>query len=180
VKNRKAEAISTSQWERLPIILAVISPLPYGFVRWAWAAGIPLGVSEETWVAVNATFSDSLAEFILGGMHIGGAILTLGLIQKWGEIFPRWTLFLSGKRIPVFLVIVPAVFASAIITIAGLKTGIQLISGMVDGSITIDMSNWGEFGPVLFWLPWGISLGFVTLFYYLRRRGSCKHCGSVG
>ncbi|WP_257352302.1 hypothetical protein [Pseudalkalibacillus decolorationis] len=171
-------AISAARWGKWFAYIAVVMALPYGVVRWMWAVGIPLGVSEATW-NMNTTLDGRMVEFILGALHIGGAILTLGLIQSWGEVFPRWFLFLAGKRIPIWFVVAPATLASAIITIAGLKISIQIISGLVNGSVTITSDNWGEFGPTLFWLPWGVSLGVATLAYYIRRRGRCKYCSNL-
>jgi hypothetical protein len=118
-----------------------------------------------------------ITEAILGGLCIVGGILTLGLIQKWGVIFPRWCLFLAGKQIPIWFVMVPATMMSAIITITALKLSPQIISMMINGSITSE--NWGHFVPFLSWLPWGISLGIAILAYYLQRRGRCQHCGKL-
>lgn len=118
-----------------------------------------------------------ITEAILGRLCIGGGILTLGLIQRWGEIFPRWCLFLAGKQIPIWIVVAPATLISAIITLTGLKFSPQIISMMINGTITIE--NWGKLVPFLSWLPWGISLGIAILAYYLRRRGRCKHCGKL-
>ncbi|MBM7588129.1 hypothetical protein JOC86_004704 [Bacillus pakistanensis] len=174
--SKGTSSISMTQWGKWFTYISIILALPYGIVRWAWAAGIPLGVSGEVWVA-NTSLEGKMVEFILGGLHIGGAILSLGLIQSWGETFPRWCLFLAKKRIPIWFVVAPATMASAIITVAGLKTSIQIISGIVNGTFSITIDNWGEFGPTLFWLPWGISLGAATFAYYMRRRGQCKYCG---
>jgi hypothetical protein len=44
----------------------------------------------------------------LATLAVGGAILTLGLIQRWGEVFPRWIPFVGGKRVPISLAVVPA------------------------------------------------------------------------
>jgi hypothetical protein len=158
-------SITAARWGKWVTYIAVVTALPYGIVRLAWAAGIPLGASDAT------------SPFVLGLLPIGGAILTLGLIQRWGEIFPNWCLFLAGKRVPIWFAAIPATLASALMTLAGLKMSPHIISGFLDGSIT--HHNWGISGPGLFWLPWGISLGAATLAYYLRRRRSCKHCGRM-
>jgi hypothetical protein len=167
-------AKSAAQWGKLFTYLAVIMALPYGIVRWAWALSIPLGINDSTIVGNEDIV---ITEAILGGLCIGGGIITLGLTQRWGEIFPRWCLFLAGKQIPIWIVLVPATLISAIITITGLKLSPQIIYMMVNGTITIE--NWGELVPFLSWLPWGISLGIAILAYYLRRRGRCKHCGKL-
>lgn len=147
---------------------------PYGIVRWAWALSIPFGTNN---VAIVGNENIVITEAILGSLCIGGGILTLGLIQRWGEIFPRWCLFLAGKQIPIWIVVAPATLISAIITITGLKICLLIIYMMVNGTITI--GNWGKFVPFLSWLPWGISLGAAILAYYLRRRGRCKHCSKL-
>jgi hypothetical protein len=167
-------AKSAAQWGKWFTYLAVFMALPYGIVRWAWALSIPLGINDSTIVGNKDII---ITEAILGGLCIGGGILTLGLIQRWGEFFPRWCLFLAGKQIPIWIVLIPATVISAIITMTGLKLSPQIIYMMVNGTITIE--NWGELVPFLSWLPWGISLAIAILAYYLRRRGRCKHCGKL-
>jgi hypothetical protein len=167
-------AKSAAKWGKVFTCLAVIMALPYGIVRWAWALGIPLGIHDSTIVGNEDIV---ITEAILGGLCIGGGILTLGLTQRWGEIFPNWCLYLAGKQIPIWIVLVPATLISAVITITGLKLSPQIIFMMADGTITFE--NWGELVPFLSWLPWGISLGIAALAYYLRRRGRCKHCGKL-
>lgn len=164
-------SITVAKWGKWVTYIAVVTALPYGLVRLTWAAGIPLGVSDPTGI-ITQTLTESLIEAVLGILPIGGAILTLGLIQRWGEIFPRWCLFLAGKRVPIWLAVIPATLASVLATIAGLKLWIHWFQA---GSMTRE--NWGELGPGLFWLPWGISLSAAALAYYLRRRRSCRHCG---
>ncbi|MGM7721521.1 hypothetical protein [Metabacillus sp. Hm71] len=169
-----SSAKAAAKWGKWFTYLAVITAFPYGIVRWAWALGIPLGTNDLSMVGNE---DNLIAEAILGGLCIGGGILTLGLIQKWGVIFPRWCLFLAGKQIPIWFVMVPAILMSAIITITGLKLTPQILFMIMNGSITHE--NWGQFVPFLFWLPWGISLGIAILAYYLKRRGRCKHCGRL-
>ncbi|XEC95718.1 hypothetical protein AB6A23_03850 [Paenibacillus tarimensis] len=171
-----ASSITAARWGKWVTYIAVVTALPYGIVRLAWAAGIPLGVSvsDPTWIA-SQSLSGRMVEAVLGGLPIGGAILTLGLIQRWGEIFPRWCLFLAGKRVPIWFAVIPAAFVSALMTFAGFKLYIHWFS---NGFVTRE--NWGELGPTLFWLPWGISLGAAALAYYLRRRRTCRHCGLNG
>lgn len=169
-----SSAKATAKWGKWVTYLAVLMALPYGIIRWAWALGIPLGTNDSSMVGNE---DNVLAEAILGGLCIGGGILTLGLIKRWGLIFPRWCFYLAGKQIPIWFVMVPAVLMSAIITITGLKLSPQIILMIVNGSITYE--NWGQFVPFLFWLPWGITLGIAILAYYLKRRGRCKHCGKL-
>ena len=105
-------------------------------------------------------------------MAVGGAILTLGLVQRWGEIFPRWMIGLAGKRVPPMLAIVPAAFVSLIVTSAGLEY-VRLVFTRVG----IPDSSWTTMGPEVLWPIWGVALAGATFAYYLRRRERWKHCG---
>ncbi|QED50200.1 hypothetical protein FSZ17_18785 [Cytobacillus dafuensis] len=162
-----------TKWGKWSTLIAVIMALPYGIVRLAWAAGLPLGTPE-----IDMTLTGRLVEAFLGGLPIMGAILTLGLIQKWGEVFPRWCLIIAGKRVPIWFAVIPAAIASILLTIAGLKVSPVIIMGILDGSI--NSANWGELLPALSWFFWGVSLGAATLSYYLRRRSQCRYCGIGG
>ncbi|KEK24086.1 hypothetical protein BAGA_28960 [Bacillus gaemokensis] len=173
LKNMQNKSIIRNRWGKYATYIAVIMALPYGIVRLAWAVGIPLGVSDATSISTQPLI-ERMIEAVLGGLPICGAILTLGLIQRWGEIFPRWCLSLSGKRVPIWCAVLPATCASALITLAGLKISPIIILKILDGSI--NTGNWGELGTSLFWLPWGIALGMATIAYYQRRRGQCRFC----
>ena len=109
---------------------------------------------------------------------IGGALLTLGLVQRWGEVFPRWIPFLAGKRVPPALAIVPASLVSILVTTAGLMFVRLTLLGAVGGVFTfIDEEDWAALAPELLWPLWGVALAAATLAYYYRRRGPCLRCG---
>ncbi|GAA2385751.1 hypothetical protein [Nonomuraea africana] len=151
-------------WGRPVTYLAAVLALPYGISRISWAMGIPLGVPEGF---VEAGQQSAWAvEAMLGGLCVAGAILTLGLIQRWGEVFPRWIPFLRGRRVPVWLAVAPALCAAAML----IQAGSRLYLWMVTGEITMTADTWGAFGPGLSWLPWGLALVAATYAYYLRRR----------
>jgi hypothetical protein len=110
---------------------------------------------------------------------IGGAILTLGLIQRWGEVFPRWVPFLAGRRVPPALAIVPAAVVAILVTSAGLMfVRLTLLRTANDVFTFIDPEDWAALGPELLWPIWGVALAAATLAYYLRRRG--EHEASDG
>lgn len=43
---------------------------------------------------------------------MAAVFLLLGLLHPWGQVFPRWTLFLSGRRVPRLLPLLPAWLSS--------------------------------------------------------------------
>src|SRR5512142_1840942 len=49
-----------------------------------------------------------------------GAVLMLGLIQRWGEVFPRWMIGLAGRRVPIALAVVPAALVSVLLIVGGI------------------------------------------------------------
>jgi hypothetical protein len=92
-------------------------------------------------------------------------VLTLGLVQRWGEQFPRWMIGLAGREVPVMLAVVPASVVSVLVTSAGVQLSSQ-------PSLFAEISDdiW-VYLPQLLWPVWGAALAAATLAYYLRRRG---------
>jgi len=161
---------AAARWGRWATYFAVIGPLPYAAVRWAWALGIPLGITEKFFREGQET-GLWWAGTALSMVDLAGAFLTLGLVQHWGEVFPRWVLLLSGKRVPPVMAIVPASLVSVMVTSARL----QVVRGfLVNGFPT---EGWATTAPGLLWPVWGVALGAGTLAYYYRRRGRCARCG---
>lgn len=171
---------AAARWGKWATYLAVLIPVLYAATRWAWALGIPLGVSEEL-LRQGQAAGAWWAGAALGVVAVGGALLTLGLLQPWGECFPRWLPFLGGKRVPIALAVIPASFVAILVTTAGLMF-VRLVlggnAGVIVPSLDINLrENWATLAPELLWPLWGVALGTATLAYYFRRRGPCPHCG---
>ncbi|MCO8270054.1 hypothetical protein M1L60_05540 [Actinoplanes sp. TRM 88003] len=161
---------SAARWGKPATYLAAVIPLLYAVVRLAWAAGIPLGISRE--------FLDEMQETGLvwagaglGAFAVAGAILTLGLVQRWGEVFPRWMVGLAGRRVPIRLATVPATLVAIFVMSA--SVGFFTQSGASAGTAVHGLAA----APILTWPFWSLSLGAATLAYYLRRRPACTNCG---
>ncbi|WP_087946598.1 hypothetical protein [Neobacillus bataviensis] len=121
-----------------------------------------------------------MTEWVFGSVCIVGGVLTLGLIQKWGEVFPRRFPFIGGKRVPIMLAVIPA----SIVAIAVTAAGFVFTFGIFAAALHLEpMDNnilsqgWGTMGPMIFWVPWGVALGLAVIAYYYRRRGRCSTCG---
>ncbi|MEU8184686.1 hypothetical protein AB0B85_08975 [Micromonospora sp. NPDC049044] len=161
---------AATRWGRWAAGTAAVIPLTYALTRFAWAAGIPLGISREFLTEMQ----DSglvWAGFGLGAFATVGAILTLGLVQRWGERFPRWMVGLAGRRVPATLAVVPATVVAIAVTAATLG----LLSNPEFWRLTGGFSLTGA--PMLLWPLWGVALGAATYAYHLRRRGTCRRCG---
>ncbi len=152
-----------ARWGRWAVHVAMAIPLVYAASRYAWLLRIPLFASDEFVEELHADGA-AWAGAWLATFAVIGAVLTLGLVQRWGERFPRWMIGLAGKPVPVMLAVAPASLVSVLVTAAGLALSSRpgIFAGVVDG-IWIHV-------PQLLWPVWGLALGAATLAYYLRRR----------
>jgi hypothetical protein len=160
---------SARRWGAWAVAVAVAVPAFYALTRWAWALGIPLGFSRQE-LRAQAIESPGiwLAGAGLATLAAGGALLTLGLVQRWGEVYPRWIPFLRGRPVRPRTAVTPATVVAVLVTSAGMAHLRALLAGQIS-------LNWGT-GPALLWPLWGAALGAAALAYHLRRRGSCRHC----
>ena len=108
---------AAARWGKVATYVAAAIPLTYAVTRLAWVVAIPLGITSEflgemqdngmIWAAAG-----------LGGFAVVGAVLTLGLVQRWGEVFPRWMVGLAGRRVPIKLATVPATIVAVAVASA--------------------------------------------------------------
>ncbi|WHY87169.1 hypothetical protein QNH39_04720 [Neobacillus novalis] len=180
-RTNDGEAPALIRWGRWLTIIAAVAPLPYAFIRFSWALDIPLGVDPQFLKDFSsANPMARMTEWVFGSICIVGGVLTLGLIQKWGEVFPGWFPFIGGKRVPIMFAVIPASIIAIAVTAAGFVFTFGII---VEALHLVSMDNillsqgWGAMGPMIFWVPWGVALGLAAIAYYYRRRGRCSSCG---
>lgn len=170
---------SAARWGRWAVYVSFVVPVLYAVTRGAWALGIPLGISEEFLRYLQAA-GLVWAGAGLASVAVGGAVLTLGLLRRWGEVFPMWIPLLAGKGVPIWLAVAPASLVSVLVTTAGLMfVRLTLFGGALsvgEYGLALD-ENWAAIAPELLWPLWGAALGAATLAYYHRRRGTCGHRG---
>jgi hypothetical protein len=156
------------RWGRWAVAVAVVANVPYEFTRVAWYLGWPLGISDDFHRMMADT--PGMLEMGLGlaVMAMAGSVLTHGLVHRWGEVYPRWIWFKAGKRVPPVLAIIPASTVAVVLVPAGL----------MNAQLPLDGGNWALNGPGILWIVWGAALGTATYGYYLRRRTTCRRCGS--
>jgi hypothetical protein len=171
-------AASAGKWGTPVTVAAAAIPAVYAIIRFAWAAGIPLGISSDFLRQMQGN-GMVYAGLGLASMAFAGTLLTLGLIQRWGSVFPRWVPLLGGRRVPILLAVIPASFVAVVVVPAGSEL-IRLALSGATGGIPFDWTNWGTIAPAALWIVWGPLLGAATLAYYLKRRGSCDRCGRDG
>ena len=153
-------------WGRWATAVAVGIPLVYAATRYAWLLGIPLGISEEL---LRSGQQEGMwaAGAGLATVATGGAILTTGLVGRWGEAIPGWVPLLGGRAIPPMLATLPALVVAVLVTSAGLMFVRMVIVGGLESFGGADAL--GAIGPELLWPIWGVALGASAVAYHLRR-----------
>ncbi|WP_199701535.1 hypothetical protein [Jiangella rhizosphaerae] len=115
---------------------------------------------------------------VLSLVSEGLALLCVGLITRWGEVWPRWVPVLRGRRIPVAVALVPALLGATILTALWGWAGVSFLLGRTvqgerlpdDSPLQLDSLD----GAVVFvcYAPlmlWGPLLFAVALAYWRRR-----------
>jgi hypothetical protein len=171
-----------ARWGLIAVYVSMVAPVFYALTRYAWALGFPLGMSEE-YLRRGQESGTWISGLFLASFGLVGAFLMLGLVQRWGEVFPRWVIGLAGRRVPIALAVVPASLVSVLLIVGGITiwSGLdQMVAGLAAagakgigliGEITFQV------GPTLLFPVWGVALAVATLGYYYRLRGPCGVCG---
>lgn len=113
---------------------------------------------------------------------LAGTLLPLALVHGWGRVFPGWTLFLAGRRVPRPLLAVPACFVSGgLLAYFGVGLG-QMVVAAVTGAPLFAPGVPAAFvwTAVPAYLVWGAGLAAATVSYLTRTRPRCARCGRGG
>jgi len=159
---------SDPRW-RVPVtLLAVACALPYGLLRLTWLTGAPWGMTDAE---LDAEPGIRVMGLLLGLAGIAGAVLTLGLLQRWGRVFPTWIPFVGGRKVPILFPTLTAGTVGAVMAVAG-RSMLQ--------SFLLDLDAGGSPNPtylIVIPLPvWGPALMLAAWGYYLKHRGPCPQC----
>src|SRR5512143_3161066 len=171
-----------ARWGRIAVYVAMVAPVFYFLTRFAWALGLPLGMSEE-YLRSGQASGTWIGGLFLASFGLVGAFLMLGLVQRWGEVFPRSMIGLAGRRVPIALAVVPASLVSVLLIVGGIGiwSGLGQMVANAEAAGAKGMGLIGEIifqlGPTLLFPVWGVALAVATLGYYYRRRGPCSVCG---
>lgn len=169
------------KWVRWAAHTVPLLVVPSGVWRVALAVGIPVGFTGEL---ARLYHAPGWITPYLFGLTIAAevaAMLTLGLVQTWGEIVPGWVPRIGGRRIPTL---------AAVVTAAVGVVGLMMImvpsvgawngpDNMGDPDSPQGVAGWimtASYAPMLAWPP---LLAVVTVAYYVRRRRADRSAGGV-
>jgi hypothetical protein len=166
---------NAARWGRIAVYAAIVVPVFYALTRYAWALGIPLGMTEE-YHRLGQESGEWISGLFLATFGLVGAVLMLGLVQRWGEVFPRWMIGLAGRRVPIALAVVPASIVSVLLMVSSPALWFAY-APMAAAAAASGQDIRIVVGPVLLFPVWAVALAVATLGYYYRRRGPCSVCG---
>ena len=156
--------LNVPRWARVAAYVVPLLTVPSGLWRLALALeapGMPYP-GQPAGQRLYIVFLSLLAEAL--------ALLTLGLIQPWGEVLPRWIPLLGGRRIPPLAAVIPAALgAAAVTTIVAYAAYNAFVRGTIENLGTPGQQRVvvACYAPLV---AWGPLLGAVTVAYYRRRR----------
>jgi D-alanyl-D-alanine dipeptidase len=162
--------------------------LPYATMKLIWAAGGTFaGVSGEEMLAISRRNGASGIWLTLESWGLDstvllaalGVFLLWGLVRPWGQVFPRWTLWLSGRRVPRWFPLVPALIGAATLAPYGVL-GVGYATLATVGIVTMRQGDFHSSGDALLvaWIGmvafggYGVALVVATRSYWLRTRKS--------
>lgn len=131
-------------------LVAAACPLPYALVRLTWLTPWPLlapfGMDPST----------RLWGLVLSSGSWVAAVLTLGLVMRWGEVFPRWMPVVAGREVPVAAAAVPGGSMAALLTFAAVPmlVGAEEMSAVDRLLVAAAFPCW-LWGPTLALAVWG-------------------------
>ncbi|SCE91968.1 hypothetical protein [Micromonospora mirobrigensis] len=150
------------RWGRVAALGAALCPLPYAFVRLTWLTPWAIGLDRDI---------DDPALRLQGGAlgcaALIGAVLTVGLVSRWGEVVPGWVPVLGHRPVPVTWAVAPGglVATATCVAAPGLLLHAVETGGFGEGLRGV------AFGLLFFPFPvWGPLLAAAVLAYALRRR----------
>ncbi|WP_405093050.1 hypothetical protein OG767_09425 [Micromonospora sp. NBC_01392] len=157
------------RWAVRAAHLIPLVALPSGLWRIALVAGLPIG-AVVAGVPIRPGFGESVYIVALSLVSEGLALLALGLVRPWGEVFPRRLPWLGNRRVPPpFAVTAATAGAVALTVIWGYAMWGALVHGNDLGLPTGGFALLvGCYAPLVLWGPLLLA---VTWSYHHRRSG---------
>lgn len=159
----RADATAAGRWvhrhRRGLAVAAALGPAPYVLARLSWLTPWPMlaprgGPTPETLVM----------GMLLGAAAVVGSVLTLGLVQRWGERFPQWVPGVGGRPVPVSLAVVPGSVVAAALCAAAVPMPLAFAES--DGRLVLASTV-----LLPFW-AWGPLLALAVCGYAMHRRST--------
>ncbi|WP_254392774.1 hypothetical protein [Streptomyces buecherae] len=160
--------------------------LPYAAMKLTWTTGGTFaGMSGEEMLAVSEHNGASGIWLTLESWGLDGTVLLAalgvfllwGLVRPWGQVFPRWTWRLSGRRVPRWLPLAPALVGAATLAPYGVL-GVGYATLATADVVTMPQGDFHSPGDALLvaWIGlaafavYGVALAIAARSYWTRTR----------
>ncbi|MFD3412963.1 hypothetical protein [Streptomyces cyaneofuscatus] len=176
---------------------------PTGRLRAAWAAAhepapgvsrclrltayaVPLAVLPSSLWRLPAAFGDGISlgeRMYIPSLSVASELLAfsaIGLVARWGEVFPQWIPRLRGRRVPTEAAVVPAALGATVLalvfTVLAIVNEIQgttIRGDDLSDDFPGEAGGWEAAWFSICYTPlilWGPLLAVLTVAYYKRRR----------
>ncbi|MFF3015686.1 hypothetical protein [Streptomyces sp. NPDC057939] len=171
---------------QLAALAGTLAFVPYVAMKLVWASGGTFaGITGEEMLAVSERNGASGVFLALESwgldptalLAVLGVFLLWGLVRPWGQVFPRWTLFLRGRRVPRPLPLAAALLGAATLAPYGV-VGVGYLTLATSGVVTMRRGDFHSSGDALLvaWIGmvafavYGICLTVAARSYWLRTR----------
>lgn len=150
---------------------AALTLVPSGLWRLAVAVGVPSGFKPGN--PLHVDHFPGPTSFYLVGLTLFAeclGLLSLGLVQRWGEVLPHWVPWLGGRGIPPLAAVIPASVGAAAVTLITFPGLWRWDDAMAAADAPTGTAAWVMtfcYAPLVLWGP---LLAVVTVAYWRRRR----------
>ncbi|MFI7388478.1 hypothetical protein [Streptomyces sp. NPDC049813] len=154
------------RWAGRAAAAVVWASLPSALWRLAAVLHLPLGLADSEYDNMLIPGWGYLVIPLLSLLQEAAAWLTLGLVRRWGEVWPRWIPGLRGRPVPVYAAVTSAALGALACTVFGVLFVYTTLHA------DMDITTWGAWLMNLCYLPlvaWGPLLAAVTFHYHQRR-----------
>ncbi|MFF3091340.1 hypothetical protein ACFVRB_40795 [Streptomyces nojiriensis] len=175
---------------RLAASAGTLAFVPYAAMKLVWASGGTFaGITGEEMLAVSERNGASGIFLTLESWGLDptvllaalGVFLLWGLVRPWGQVFPRWTPLLRGRRVPRWLPLTPALLGAATLAPYGVL-GVGYLVLATAGVVAVRRGDFPSPGDALLvgWIGmaafavYGIALTVAARSYWLRTRPACR------
>jgi hypothetical protein len=150
-----------------------------------WRLALAMNMFEGEAPAVGHSLAERIYVPLLSFASVGLGVLTLGLVQRWGEVVPRWVPGIGGHRVPTKAAAIPAAAGATAVTLVCLYavlnghfhwvTHVRPLIGeeRTGPGITgtaLKLGTWA-YSPLILWGPLLLA---VTISYYRRRKAQAR------
>ncbi|WP_344894897.1 hypothetical protein [Nonomuraea antimicrobica] len=155
--------------------LGAVAFVPYIVMKTVWALGLPIAGVAGPDLTVGSGAGSVLGRLgidLTSVLALAGAVLSVALVHRWGQVFPRWVPVLGGRRVPRWIPLVPAWLGATSLGLYPFVALALLVSG-AEPAASGGIGAWVVVVGLAGFGGWGVSVGVAAVSYQRRTRPQC-------